>query len=100
MQGIEIDVRSLPKGQRHAFIFQAFDAIPSPGFVELINDHDPLGLKHQFEEYRNSQFSWEYLTQGPDEWRVRISKTAHSQSTETPQENAQGGCCGFCVCKS
>jgi uncharacterized protein (DUF2249 family) len=72
----QLDVRPLPPAQRHALIFQRFAALaPGESFV-LVNDHDPKPLFYQFKfEYEN-QFSWEYLAQGPEIWRVTIGRTA------------------------
>ena len=40
----------------------------------LVNDHDPFPLRYQFEAERPGQFGWDYLEQGPQVWRVRISR--------------------------
>lgn len=68
------DVRQVPGPRRHLMIFSIFDALrPGQSFV-LINDHDPVRLRYQFETLAPGKFSWEYLLQGPEEWRVRISR--------------------------
>jgi uncharacterized protein (DUF2249 family) len=41
----------------------------------LVNDHDPKPLYYQFLHEREGFFIWEYLEEGPDQWRVRISET-------------------------
>ncbi len=69
-----IDVRTIFPRERHALIFQTFDALPPGAALELVNDHDPVPLHHQFAAVRPDQFSWQYLQQGPDLWRVRIGK--------------------------
>jgi uncharacterized protein (DUF2249 family) len=69
-----LDVRPLPPAQRHALIFCTFDALePGADFI-LINDHDPKPLYYQLSIERRGQLAWEYVEQGPDEWRVRIGK--------------------------
>ncbi len=71
-----LDVRHLPPPQRHPLIFQTFEALrPGEGF-HLVNDHDPKPLYYQFAAERPGQFTWEYLEQGPEVWRVRIGKPA------------------------
>ena len=71
-----IDVRTLVPMQRHKKIFELVDALaPGKGFV-LVNDHDPKPLYYQFSAERQGQFSWEYLEQGPETWRVRVGKSA------------------------
>ena len=69
-----LDVRVIPPREKHPAIFQTFDALePGTSFV-LVNDHDPVPLKYQFEFERTDQFRWTYLEQGPDVWRVEISR--------------------------
>ena len=69
-----LDVRQIAPAQRHPLIFQTFEALqPGEAFV-LINDHDPKPLYYQFRFEREWQFTWDYLEQGPDDWRVRVGK--------------------------
>lgn len=71
---IEVDVRDILPKNRHPLIFQNFEKLdPGEGFV-LVNDHDPKPLYYQFSFEREGEFTWEYLEQGPDVWRVRIGK--------------------------
>jgi uncharacterized protein (DUF2249 family) len=71
-----VDVRSLVPAQRHAKIFQLVDALyPGTSFV-LVNDHDPKPLYYQLEAEYPGQYSWTYVEQGPEVWRVRIGKNA------------------------
>jgi len=72
-----IDVRNIVPRDRHPLIFQTFDALADGEGFELINDHDPKPLHYQFMHERPNQFSWKYLEQGPDLWRVAI----HRQET-------------------
>lgn len=69
-----LDVRRLAAAKRHPLIFQTFEALePGEAFV-LINDHDPKPLYYQFKAEREGRFSWDYLEQGPEVWRVRIGR--------------------------
>jgi uncharacterized protein (DUF2249 family) len=69
-----LDVRSQPHGRRHELIFSSFGELaPGNGFV-LVNDHDPKPLYYQFNAQYENDFSWDYLEQGPEVWRVRIGK--------------------------
>lgn len=71
-----LDVRPIPPPQKHPTIFSTFDALaPGEHFV-LVNDHDPVPLKYQFDFVRKGQVGWEYLEQGPELWRVKISRLA------------------------
>ena len=42
--------------------------------MELTNDHDPKPLYYQFLMERENQFTWEYVEEGPDLWKVVIGK--------------------------
>jgi uncharacterized protein (DUF2249 family) len=69
-----VDVRTVAPAQRHPTIFGAFERLePGQAFV-LVNYHDPKPLHYQFQAERPGQFHWEYLEQGPQVWRVRITK--------------------------
>ena len=69
-----LDVRQIIPARRHQLIFDTFGQLaPAESFV-LINDHDPRPLFYQFQAELTGTFSWEYLENGPDVWRVRIGK--------------------------
>ena len=71
-----LDVRNVVPRERHAMIFDSFAGLkPGEAFV-LINDHDPRPLYYQFQAEHTGQFSWDYLEQGPEVWRVRIGRSA------------------------
>jgi len=59
---------------RHPFILESFDKLASGEYLELQNDHDPRPLRYQFMQERTDLFSWEYLEEGPETWRVAIGK--------------------------
>ena len=71
-----LDVRDLAPARRHETIFDAYrDLAPGTAFV-LVNDHDPKPLGYQFEAEYAGQFTWRYLENGPQVWRVRIGRKA------------------------
>jgi uncharacterized protein (DUF2249 family) len=59
---------------RHKRIFEEFEGLESGQYMELFNDHDPKPLYYQFMMEREGQFSWEYLEDGPNQWRVAIGR--------------------------
>lgn len=69
-----LDIRTIPPMQRHPLIFEQFEALQTDESFVLVNDHDPKPLYYQFQAERTDQFSWEYLEQGPQAWRVRIGR--------------------------
>ena len=84
----KVDVRALECTDRHALIFSTFGSLAAGKALELINDHDPRPLRNVFQAQYPGKFGWEYLEQGPDTWRVAITKLADAPSN--------GQCCGSC----
>ena len=83
-----IDVRTIAPRDRHPLIFSTFGKLARGQALELVNDHDPKPLYYQFSAEMPGQFAWQYLEQGPDTWRVAITRTATAHET--------GSCCGGC----
>ena len=48
--------------------------LPAGESFLLINDHDPKPLYYQFLHERKGLFAWEYVEQGPELWKVKITK--------------------------
>ena len=69
-----LDVRDEEPRRRHELILETFAALAVGDSYILVNDHDPKPLRYQFEAENAGEFSWEYLQQGPDVWRVRIGR--------------------------
>jgi len=72
----ELDVRKIEPKRKHPTIFETFEGLNSGESFVIINDHDPKPLKYQMAAERGEdKFSWEYLQEGPEIWKVRIGKT-------------------------
>jgi uncharacterized protein (DUF2249 family) len=71
-----LDVRAEPPVRRHTQIFETFEALDAGAGFELVNDHDPKPLCCQFAAERPEAFTWEYIEEGPEVWRVRIGRPA------------------------
>ena len=71
----ELNVINIIPRERHPLIFETFDKLIKGESFILINDHDPKPLYYQFLHEREGLFSWEYLEQGPETWKVKITKT-------------------------
>jgi uncharacterized protein (DUF2249 family) len=69
----EVDVRGVPKPQRHPLIFEQFNALTIDESFVLINSHDPKHLRQEFDRDHPGTYTWEYLESGPV-WRVRIGR--------------------------
>ena len=70
----QLDVRAIPPAERHPQIFGMALALAEGGSFVIVNDHDPRPLRYQMDAKYPGRFSWEYLQQGPDIWRVEITK--------------------------
>lgn len=71
-----IDVRTIVPRERHPLLFETFDNLAEGESFELVNDHDPKPLYYQFMAERPGQLGWEYLEEGPETWRVVLTKQA------------------------
>lgn len=72
----DLDVRALAPAQRHERIFAAVAALlPGESFV-LTNDHDPKPLRYQLDAEEPGQIAWTYLAEGPEVWRVQLTRAA------------------------
>ena len=69
-----IDVRPIIPKEKHPAIFAMFDSLQSGQAMQLINDHDPKPLYYQMEAEMKGKFEWQYVEQGPEVWKVNISK--------------------------
>lgn len=90
---ISLDVRPLPRPQRHMLILRQFDALAPGEAFELVNDHDPLGLLHQFHQLLPGLFTWDYRETGPEAWRVLIGRVAADEPAAAPATD-DGCTCG------
>ncbi len=70
----ELNVKDIVPKERRPLIFRTFDELEKGDAFVLVNDHDPKPLYYQFLHEREGRFSWKYLQEGPDEWKVEITK--------------------------
>ncbi len=81
---MSLDLREIPRPQRHPLIFQNFDTLAVGISLRLINDHDPVPLSRQIEMMRHGQASWEYIERGPEIFHVRIRRIAPPEASQVP----------------
>ncbi len=78
-----LDVTTLEPRHKHPRIFEIYDSlVPGNAFI-INNDHDPKPLYYQLLAERGQTFSWEYLENGPESWKVKISKNDGQVKEET-----------------
>lgn len=70
----QIDVRQYAPKDKHPMIFGTYDSLKVDETMELINDHDPMPLYYQMKAELPDKFEWQYVEQGPEVWRVAITK--------------------------
>jgi uncharacterized protein (DUF2249 family) len=89
-----IDLRQIEPFARHTLIFSSYAALLPGQALEIINDHDPAPLNAQFQIRSPGLFSWNYVEEGPQVWRVQIGKTAGEASAASSSCCSGGACCG------
>ncbi len=75
----ELDVRPIPKPQRHPLIFSELDQLDVGESLVIKNDHNPIPLRGQVEEFYAGEFEWQYLEEGPETFRLCFSRVAPSK---------------------
>jgi regulator of cell morphogenesis and NO signaling len=78
-----LNVTLLEPRQKHPTIFVRFDELTEGESLTIHNDHDPKPLYYQLLGERGNIFTWEYLEQGPESWKVKISKPSSIANEET-----------------
>jgi uncharacterized protein (DUF2249 family) len=69
-----LDARTIPHEIRHAAIFGALDSLTPGSSMVLVAPHDPLPLLAQARDRYAGSIGIEYLQEGPDAWRLRLSR--------------------------
>lgn len=83
-----LNVTAIEPKLKHPTIFVKFDELVSGENLIIHNDHDPKPLYYQLLGERGNIFTWEYLEQGPQLWRVKITKKLSGEDDETLGEIA------------
>ena len=78
-----LDLRAVPRPERHSLVFATFDGLAAGEDFLLINDHDPVPLRRQMEAMLPGQMVWEYLERGPIDFRIRVRRTASPEGRES-----------------
>lgn len=83
-----IDVTLIEPKLKHPTIFKRFDELEEGESLTIHNDHDPKPVYYQLLGERGNVFTWEYLEEGPEWWKVTIKKRITGQNEETIGEMA------------
>lgn len=71
-----LNASQIPHAIRHAAVFGALDSIRPSFAMDLVAPHDPKPLLAQAEERYAGAIDVSYLVRGPEEWVLRLTKTA------------------------
>ena len=80
-----LDVTQLEPRMKHPTVFKYFDALSAGEAFVIENDHDPKPLYYELLAERGNIFTWEYLEQGPEWFKVKIAK---NRVEKTPQNGS------------
>jgi len=69
-----VNATEYPPHLKHKVIFETFNKLAPTESMLLVNDHDPVPLRYQFDAMHPGQFEWEYIERGPQTFQVKISK--------------------------
>jgi uncharacterized protein (DUF2249 family) len=88
---IEIfDGRAIPCSVKHGLVFDKWRALPVGAAFVLVNDHDPARLRQQISGLWPGTCDWKYLVQGPEEFRIQITKLQPLPEAGTPRPPSCG----------
>ncbi|WP_018753384.1 DUF2249 domain-containing protein [Paenibacillus sanguinis] len=71
---VTVNATEYPPQLKHKTIFSAYNSLRPGEAMLLINDHDPVPLRFQFDALHPGAFTWEYIEQGPAMFQVKIGK--------------------------
>lgn len=72
---VQLDVRPVEPRDRFERIMSAYEGLAPDQALELTVDHDPKCMYYTLRATRGDEaFGFEYLEDGPETWRVRVTK--------------------------
>ncbi len=78
-----LDVTILDPKVKHPTIFGRIDELKEGESLTIHNDHDPKPLYYHLMAEKGNIFDWEYLEQGPQWWKVKITIKITGVGSET-----------------
>lgn len=83
-----LDVTVLDPRIKHETIFGEFNKLKPGNSLVILNDHNPRPLYFHLLNMHGEIFNWEYLEEGPEWWKVRIS--LRKKKEESTAEKVEG----------
>lgn len=79
-----IDVRPIPKRERHPKIFAEFDALAEGDVLHIVSDHEPRPLRYEFERSRSGLFAWSQRSLEEHHWEAFIRRVSTAPASFDP----------------
>jgi uncharacterized protein (DUF2249 family) len=77
---LALDVRAVEPKDRFDRIMAAYESLAVEQALLLTVDHDPKCMYYTLRATRGDDaFAFEYLEDGPETWRVRVTKTSNGE---------------------
>jgi uncharacterized protein (DUF2249 family) len=72
---LHLDVRNVAPKDRFGTIMGAYERLPGGSTMELVVDHDPKCMYYTLRAMHGEEtFAFDYLEDGPERWRVEVSR--------------------------
>lgn len=88
---VVVDVRPIPRPQRHTLIFDALDKLAIGESLVALDDRSPIPLRGQIEAAYGEQFAWRYLEEGPEVFCLEITRRAAAPGGGEKPEDSESG---------
>lgn len=90
----KIIVHELPQGSRHQQIINAFDELSLNESLYIVVNHDPIGLRMHFQQFREGQFAWQFIEKQDAMFVYSIQRIedAPKKQESILNKNLQCGC--------
>jgi uncharacterized protein (DUF2249 family) len=86
-----LDLRRIPRAQRHPLVFARLEGIAAGQSFTIVNDHDPQPLRRQLEARFIDEIAWDYVERGPDVFRICITRIGSRLKTPASLPEAFAG---------
>lgn len=83
-------VPDLAPALKHPTVLKKFDDLKAGESFLLINDHDPIPLYYEMKAEKGEVFDWKKIENGPELWKVEITKTADAAGAKPKLEHVNG----------
>ena len=83
-------VPDLAPALKHPTVLKKFDDLKVGESFLLINDHDPIPLYYEMKAEKGEVFDWKKIENGPELWKVEITKTADAAGAKPKLEHVNG----------